>query len=163
MFNHLTNINHWRVVTIEDDIGQAELIKRAIQRWSDQVRVIHLASGQEAVSLFFNGNSGGCELIPSLVLLDIQLGDMDGLEILRRFRESYLYRFVPIIMLTSSDIEEEVLRAYEYHANSFVVKATDHSGAFMEEIHAILDYWLCVNRPVRIQALRSLLAQPGAA
>jgi DNA-binding response OmpR family regulator len=163
MFNHLTNINHWRIVTIEDDAGQAELIQRAIQRWSDQVKIVHLASGQEARSVFFNGNSGGCESIPSLVLLDIQLGDMDGLEILRQFRESDLYRFVPIIMLTSSDIEEEVLRAYENHANSFVIKATDHCGAFMEQIHAILDYWLCVNRPVRIQALRALLAQPSVA
>jgi DNA-binding response OmpR family regulator len=163
MFNHLTNINLWRVVTIEDDAGQAELIKRAIHRWSDQVQVVHLASGREAMSVFFNGNSGGCESIPSLILLDINLGDMDGLEILRRFRESYLYRFVPIIMLTSSDIEDEVLRAYENHANSFVVKATDHCGAFMEEIHAILDYWLCINRPVRVPALRSLLAQPSVA
>jgi DNA-binding response OmpR family regulator len=163
MFNPLANVNHGRIVTIEDDAGQAELIKRAIHRWSDQVRVVHLASGREAVSLFFNGNSGGCELIPSLVLLDIHLGDMDGLELLRRFRESYLYQLVPIIILTSSDIEEEVLRAYEYHANSFVVKATHHCGAFMEEIRVILDYWLCVNRPVRIQDHRAIPTQPGVA
>jgi DNA-binding response OmpR family regulator len=163
MFNHLLDVNYWRVVTIEDDAGQAELIGRAIHRWSDQVQIVHLASGREVMSSFFNRNSEGCESIPSLILLDIHLGDMDGLDILRHFRETDRYRFVPIIMLTSSDIEEEVLRAYEHHANSFVVKATDHCGAFMEEIHAILDYWLCVNRPVRASAFRALLAQPGIA
>ncbi len=158
MFNHHMDVNYWRVVTIEDDAGQAELIQRAIRRWSNQVEVLHLVSGREVMSSFFNGHGRGCESIPSLILLDIQLGDMDGLDILRHFRESDLYRFVPIIVLTSSDIEEEVLRAYDNHANSFVVKATDHQDAFMEEIHAILDYWLCVNRPVRAPAFRSLLA-----
>jgi two-component system, response regulator len=86
-----------------------------------------------------------CE-VPQLILLDLKLPKIDGLDVLRRIRADERTRFVPVVVLTSSDEEEDLVRSYGYGANSFIRKPVDFDQ-FMETIRSTSVYWLVINEP----------------
>jgi len=128
------------ILLIEDNPGDVELIKAGFEeaRIGNMLRVI--SDGQEAVE-FFNGDTD----IPDLVLLDINLPKVNGIEVLKVIRGSQRSLSVPVIMLTSSERESDILESYREHVNSFISKPVDFDK-FIKVIQSIESFWLDVVR-----------------
>lgn len=137
------------LLLVEDNEQDEMLIKRSLQRihLANQIDVVR--DGQQALDyLFHEGEfAGHSELqLPAVVLLDIGLPRVGGLAVLERLRAHPLTQLLPVVILTSSDEEDDRLRSYENGANSFVRKPIDF-GEFAETVARLGMYWLAVNQP----------------
>ncbi|MBM3153595.1 MAG: response regulator [Chloroflexi bacterium] len=135
------------VLLIEDNDDHAELATRQLADHRVANRVIRLSDGQQAVDyLFRNGIFASPESSPRphIVLLDLRLPKIDGLEVLHRLKDSEDLRKIPVVVLATSEAERDVARAYMNHANSFVVKPVDFHK-FRELMNDLGFYWLSWN------------------
>ena len=121
-----------------DDAALTELALRGDIRASLQVA----RDGQEALDYLFNGAND----LPRLVLLDLRLPNIDGLEVLRRIREDDRTRLTPVVVLTSSNAPNDIAASYRLGANSYVRKPINFDK-FSEKIRQLGSYWLTVNEP----------------
>ena len=141
------------VLLVEDTPEDAELALEALADHMASSR-IHLArDGEEALS-FLHGADGQAprEVMPRVVLLDIKLPRLDGLEVLRRIREHPDTAELPVVLLTSSALEMDMHRGYKLHANSYIVKPVQYE-AFEKAVKDIGIYWLGHNRaPTRAES-----------
>ena len=150
--NHLTRSGP--VLLVEDNIAHAELIMAAAAANEPQLKMIHLIDGEAALEYIAAAleTDGGEKRLPSLILLDLQLPKMDGLEVLRRLKNSPDTRWIPVVILTTSESENDLRRAYDQHANGYLVKPTTFEE-FSNMMRAMGDYWLGHNRrPPAIKA-----------
>jgi CheY-like chemotaxis protein len=102
--------------------------------------------GQEALAWIPRWEAG--EPLPLVILLDLKLPRVDGLEVLRQLRESRVSRDLPVVVLTSSNEDRDIETAYRYHANSYIVKPVNFEK-FMEVAAQIELYWCLLNQPPR--------------
>jgi len=129
-----------RVLLIEDDGSYRWVIRRLLESaFGQEVSVEEFANGEAALERAASGPP------PDLVLLDINLPGLDGFEVLRRLRAHETTRKVPVIIVTSSQEERDVQRAYEYGANSFVSKS-DSPEKTLQRLRLLPVYWLELNR-----------------
>jgi two-component system response regulator len=140
------------ILLVEDNADDAELALRALRKRGITVPVRVSRDGAEAIEYFFgagSGTSGETVRIPQIVLLDLKLPKVGGLEVLRRLRQDERTRAVPVVVLTSSREEADVRQAYLSGANSYIVKPVDFES-FMEVVGMLCHYWLELNQgPVR--------------
>jgi CheY-like chemotaxis protein len=127
------------ILLIEDNADHAELVRRTLQAHGIPHKLAHLHDGQEALDYLFR-EPPAVFALPDLVLLDLRLPRVDGLEVLRRVKESELSK-IPVVILTTSAAERDVARAYEHHANSYLVKPVDFQK-FSELMRDLGLYWL---------------------
>ncbi len=135
------------ILLVEDNPDDVRLTLRAFKKNSLVNEVVVATDGAEALEyLFGTGRYAGRDTSnqPQLILLDLKLPRMDGLEVLRRIREDDRTALIPTILLTTSDEQQDRLRGYSLHANSFVRKPVDFDQ-FMEVIRQIGMYWLVLN------------------
>ncbi|MGH3089265.1 MAG: response regulator [Gammaproteobacteria bacterium] len=136
---------------VEDNKNDVELALRAFEK-SKVVNEIAVArDGEEALEyLFATGSHAGRDpkLMPDVVLLDLKLPKVDGLEVLRRIRADERTRRIPVVILTSSNEEKDVLASYDLGANSFVRKPVNFAD-FIEAARQLGLYWLVMNEPPR--------------
>ena len=135
------------VLIAEDDEDMVFMLERALRKAGVQNPVKIVADGQEAVEYLEKHD----HKTPRLAVLDIKMPLRDGFEVLKRVRDNPKLCRVPVIILSSSDAEVDVKRAYDMGANSYVVKPGDTAGVDAV-IRAIQDYWLNVNRNAKIAA-----------
>jgi two-component system response regulator len=139
------------ILLVEDNDDDAALALRALRTNRIANEVIRAADGEDARDYLFGlGDHAGrdvCE-VPQLILLDLKLPKIDGLDVLRRVRADARTRFVPVVVLTSSDEEEDLMRSYGFGANSFIRKPVDFDE-FIETIRSTSIYWLVINEPPR--------------
>ena len=130
------------ILLVEDNPNDAELTLRALKqrKLANQVHVCR--DGAEAVEFFDNGAGP----LPKVVLLDLKLPKMDGLEVLRRLKADQRTKTIPVVILTSSREEPDIERAYELGANSYIVKPVDFE-AFARAVSEVGLYWLLLNHP----------------
>jgi two-component system response regulator len=135
------------VLLVEDSDDDAEMTMHSLNAHRLGNRVVRLRDGQEALDYFFldGGRESARNGMPKLVLLDIKMPKVDGLEVLRELRGNALTSSLPIVLLTSSAEERDLHRAYELHANSYIVKPVNFEQ-FVESIREIGMYWLVLNR-----------------
>jgi two-component system response regulator len=135
------------VLLVEDSDDDAEMTMHSLNAHRLGNRVVRLRDGQEALDYFFldAGRESARNGLPKLVLLDIKMPKVDGLEVLRELRGNALTSSLPIVLLTSSAEERDLHRAYELHANSYIVKPVNFEQ-FVESIREIGMYWLVLNR-----------------
>lgn len=135
-----------RILLVEDDDDDAELALRALARSEVAPTVLRARDGEEALDMLLGrGPDEGREVPrPALVLLDLKLPKVDGIEVLRRFRADGRGRDVPVVVLTSSMLLEDVRACYSAGANSFVVKQVGFAE-HARTLQQIADYWLRVN------------------
>jgi two-component system response regulator len=136
------------VLLVEDNEDDAELTLRAFKRHKLANRIIHVRDGVEALDWLFNRGPGAAQEMrpqPALVLLDINMPRMDGHEVLAAMREDPATSHVPVVMLTSSDEQRDILQAYNKGANSYVRKPVDFAE-FIEAAGQLGLYWLMLNR-----------------
>jgi two-component system response regulator len=137
------------ILLVEDNADDAELIRIALQENNIVSQLIVVHSGAEALDyLFGTGVYTGCGLgrMPHLILLDVKLPKVYGLEVLRQLRANNRTTLLPVVMLTSSDEEKDVLTSYNLGANSYIRKPVDYSQ-FAELVRQLGLYWLVLNEP----------------
>ena len=142
------NINKC-ILLVEDNPQDEKLILRALRKVNLVNQVDVVRDGQQALDyLFREGEFAGREGddLPTVVLLDIGLPRVSGLEVLKRLRDDPRTHLQPVVMLTSSDEERDRLASYEDGANSFVRKPLDFAE-FAETVARLGIYWLAVNKP----------------
>ena len=133
------------VLLVEDNPAHAELLKRSFEEHPIASQLIHLTDGEDALAyLFRQGAFADTHKSPrpDIILLDLRLPRVDGLEVLMKVKtsgENALQR-IPIVIMTTSSAEEDVVQAYENHANSYVIKPTDYEGytSFVDQLGT---YW----------------------
>ncbi|MFZ1612869.1 MAG: response regulator [Holophaga sp.] len=136
------------ILLVEDDLAHAEIVRRNLEEFRVANRIVHVTDGQQALDyLFHQGAYGDSEAYPApgMVLLDLRLPKVDGLEVLKIVKSDPDLSRIPIVVLTTSSAESDMARAYEYQANSYLVKPVDlpHFAAQME---AFGFYWLAWNK-----------------
>jgi CheY-like chemotaxis protein len=135
------------VLLVEDNPRDAELTLRALNKRNLANSVVHVKDGQEALDwLFATGQYEGRDITqrPKVMLLDLKLPKVDGLDVLRAVRADERTKFLPVVVLTSSREEQDLVAGYQLGVNSYIVKPVDFenfSAAVAETGH----YWLVVN------------------
>lgn len=142
-------MNFKTILLVEDNPQDEMLILRALRKVNLANQVDVARDGQQALDYMFRegefaGRTGPA--LPTVVLLDIGLPRLSGLEVLERLRADARTRLVPVVILTSSDEERDRLRSYEGGANSFVRKPLDFAE-FAETVAGLGVYWLAMNEP----------------
>ena len=136
------------ILLVEDSSLDAELMMRAMKQGGLANRLLWVKDGQEALDFVFRqGQFANREdTIPRLVLLDLKMPRVDGIEVLRAIRADEKTRRIPVVIMTSSQEERDVARSYDLGVNSYVVKPVDF-GEFMQAVHHIGVFWGLVNEP----------------
>jgi CheY-like chemotaxis protein len=135
------------IFLVEDNPDDEALTLRALKKNNIGNQVIVARDGAEALDyLFGTGQYSGrdANLTPQVVLLDLKLPKMDGLEVLRRLRANECTKFLPVVILTSSNEEQDRINGYSLGANSYVRKPVDFNQ-FMEAVRQLGLYWLILN------------------
>ncbi|MBI3328771.1 MAG: response regulator [Nitrospinae bacterium] len=137
------------ILVVEDNPDDEELIRLALQENKILNQLVVAHDGVEALDyLFATGTHAGRDLsvMPNLILLDLKLPKVDGLEVLRRLRADERTRLLPVVVLTSSNEEQDLLNSYNLGANSYVRKPVDFAQ-FSEAVRQLGLYWLAMNLP----------------
>jgi two-component system, response regulator len=138
---------------VEDNADDEALTLRALQKNNIKNEVVVARDGVEALDyLFGTGKYAGPDLtsMPQVVLLDLKLPKIDGLEVLRRVRSQEKTKLLPVVILTSSNEEQDRIRGYGLGANSYVRKPVDFSQ-FIEAVRELGLYWLVLNEPAPVR------------
>ncbi|HJR79131.1 MAG TPA: response regulator [Anaerolineales bacterium] len=139
------------VLLVEDNPRDAELTIRALKKHHLANQLFHVEDGAEALDfLFGRGKFEGLEIDrpPKVVLLDLKLPKVNGLEVLRIIKTSERTRAIPVVVVTSSAEDPDIRAAYELGVNSYVIKPVQFE-AFIEAMSKLGIYWLMVNHPLK--------------
>jgi len=128
------------ILLVEDNADDEELTRRAFKKNNLRNELVVARDGQEALDYLFTNNRR-----PHVVLLDLKLPKVDGLEVLRRMRADERTRWVPVVVLTSSNEERDLVASYELGVNSYVRKPVDFTE-FLEAARQLGMYWLLLNQ-----------------
>lgn len=135
------------ILLVEDNDDDIELTVRALRRNRLVNRIDVVRDGAEALDyLFRRGEHAGRDEDPQLVLLDLKLPKVGGLEVLERLRADPRTRRLPVVVLTSSNVESDLARSYDLGANSYIRKPVDFQQ-FVEAVNQLGLYWLVLNEP----------------
>ena len=135
-----------QIMLIEDSPDDRDLTIRALKKNNILNPVTVASNGAEAITMLF-GDDHRDQGNPALILLDLKLPKVDGLEVLRRIRADERTRVVPVLILTSSKEEEDLRTAYDLGANGYVRKPVAF-GEFSEAVHTVGLFWLLLNQPL---------------
>ncbi|MEN8188671.1 MAG: response regulator [Thermodesulfobacteriota bacterium] len=134
-----------KVLLIEDNHKDELLTRRALESGLQIDEIIVARDGQEAVDLLF-GKGRQDPVVPTVVLLDLRLPKIDGHEVLRRIRKDERTRLLPVVILSSSDDEKDIINGYREGANSYVRKPIVND-AFVNAVQSLGLFWLVTNTP----------------
>jgi len=144
------NQNHAKeILLVEDNPNDMELTIRALKKNNIANDIHTVTDGAEALDYFFaKGNYSDRDILqnPKLVILDLKLPKVDGLEILRQIKQDERTKTIPVVVLTSSKEESDVVASYKLGANSFIVKPVDFEK-FITTVKELGMYWLLYNEP----------------
>ncbi len=136
------------ILLVEDDPAHAEIVRRNLEDFRVANRIIHVEDGQMALDYLFRQGAytdPQASPNPDLILLDLRLPKVDGLEVLRRIKESESLRTIPTVVLTTSSAESDMLAAYGNGVGSYLVKPVDFDK-FSKLMESFGYYWLAWNQ-----------------
>ena len=139
------------ILLVEDSLDDAEMTIRALRKVNLANKLVHLEDGQEALDfLFGKGRFSEREIAnkPRVILLDIKMPRVDGIEVLRQIKANEATSMIPVVIMTSSGEEQDMLYSYKLRANSYVVKPV-HFENFSKAVSELGLYWLLINRTPR--------------
>jgi CheY-like chemotaxis protein len=136
------------ILVVEDDPAHAEIIRRNFGKSRLANRLLSVEDGQAALDYIYRRgeyNNADKFPVPNLVLLDLRLPKVDGLEVLKTIKSDPKLSAIPVVILTTSDAEVDMAKAYEHHANSFLVKPVDFTQ-FSKLMETFGYYWVAWNQ-----------------
>ena len=137
------------ILLVEDNPAHAELVRRNLQRHPLLNKIFHVANGELALDYLFRRGiylDPAQSPRPDLILLDLRLPRIDGLEVLKEIKTTYELKKIPVVILTTSAAEQDVSKAYEQHVNSYLVKPINFEN-FTRLMNDLGLYWLGWNHP----------------
>ncbi len=133
------------ILLVEDNEGDVGLVEEVFEEAKIR-NVLHVAEDGEEAMLFLNKKSPFIDVpTPDIILLDLNLPQKDGREVLKEIKTDDHLKRIPVVVLTTSKAEEDILKSYDLHANSYITKPVDFDQ-FIKVIQAIEDFWLEVVR-----------------
>lgn len=146
------NPNSVEVLLVEDNINDAELTIRELRKHKMANNLVHVKDGEEALDFIFaRGIYSGTREIqfsPKVVLLDIQMPKVNGIEVLQQIKSDPRTRSMPVVILTSSKENPDIEKCYALGANSYIVKPVNFEN-FAQAIQNLGFYWLLLNHPLK--------------
>lgn len=130
------------ILLVEDNLNDAELTIRALKKNNLANNLIHLEDGKEALDFLYDDNN----VPPKLILLDLKMPRVDGIEVLRKLKSDEQRKVIPIVVLTSSKEERDIVESYKLGVNAYIVKPVN----FEEFVRAVSElglFWLILNQP----------------
>lgn len=140
-------MNHKKILLVEDNLNDADLAQRALKKLNIANPLVVLEDGKEALDYIFcreKYSDRDVRDVPALILLDLKLPVIDGLQVLKEIRANHQTRAFVVVILTSSKEEQDLLDGYELGANSYIRKPVDFNK-FLEVMKQIGFYWLLLN------------------
>lgn len=136
------------IILVEDNTADAELTIRALKKNGIANSLIHLKDGEEALDYIFCRGAyekRSISDIPKLILLDIKMPKVDGIEVLRKIKSDKRTKIIPVVLLTSSKEEKDIVESYHLGVNSYIVKPVEFDG-FVKAVSDLGLYWLLLNQ-----------------
>jgi two-component system response regulator len=130
------------ILLVEDNADDAELTIRALRKHHLANNLLHLQDGEEALNFLFSEKQSN---MPKLILLDLKMPKVDGLEVLRKIKADQDKRIIPVVMLTSSKEERDILETYKLGINAYIVKPVEFDK-FVRAVSEIGFFWLILNQ-----------------
>lgn len=137
------------ILLVEDNPTDAELTMRALKRKNMANQVVWVKDGEEALDFIFaNGEYShrNPDDLPKLILLDLRMPKVDGLEVLQRIKAEENTRKIPVVVLTSSKEDRDIVESYELGVNSYVSKPVEFDQ-FIDAVSTLGFYWMLINNP----------------
>lgn len=143
------NSNSTEILIVEDNPNDAQLTMRSLQKNNLANHIMHVSDGQAAIDyIFAEGKYQGRNVLhqPKVVLLDLKLPKLNGLQVLARIRGDKRTKILPVVILTSSQEESDLIESYNLGANSYIVKPVEFEN-FAKSVQEVGLYWLLLNKP----------------
>lgn len=147
--------NELEILLVEDNPADAELTIRALKKNRLANHLVHVTDGQQALDfLFGEGPYAGRDVMsqPKVVLLDLKLPKVSGIEVLRQLRADERTKMLPVVVLTSSQEDQDIIETYNLGTNSYIVKPVEFEK-FSQVVNDMGMYWLLLNEPPKRQSL----------
>jgi two-component system, response regulator len=131
------------ILLVEDNQDDAELTIRALKKFNLANNLLHLEDGEEALNFLYasRGNT-----FPKIILLDIKMPKVDGIEVLRKIKSDPYRKIIPVVVLTSSKEERDIIESYKLGVNAYIVKPVEFDK-FVKAVSEIGFFWLLLNQP----------------
>ena len=137
--------NAVEILLVEDNPDDAGLTIRALKKYNLSNQLLHLTDGEEAINFIFGEKMNG---LPKVILLDLKMPKVDGIEVLRKLKSDETKKIIPVVVLTSSKEEKDIIESYKLGVNAYIVKPVDFDK-FVKAISEIGLFWLLLNQPPR--------------
>jgi two-component system response regulator len=137
----MTNIVE--ILLVEDNPDDAELTIRALKKHNLANNLLHLQDGEEALNFIFSPQTSS---LPKIILLDIKMPKVDGIEVLRKIKSDENRKIIPVVVLTSSKEERDIIETYKLGVNAYIVKPVEFEK-FVNAVSEIGFFWLLLNQP----------------
>lgn len=131
------------ILLVEDNPDDAELTIRALKKHNLANNLLHLQDGEEALNFIFSPQTGS---LPKIILLDIKMPKVDGIEVLRKIKSDEHRKIIPVVVLTSSKEERDIIETYKLGVNAYIVKPVEFEK-FVNAVSEIGFFWLILNQP----------------
>jgi len=133
------------ILLVEDNAGDVGLIEEVFEETKIRYNLHVAEDGEEAILFLYGEGKFLGSLLPDIVLLDLNLPKKDGREVLKEIKENETLKKIPVVILTTSQAEKDILRAYELHANAYINKPLDFDQ-FIDVVKSIANFWLGIVR-----------------
>ena len=136
------------ILLVEDNTDDAGLTIKAFQKKNIFNKLVHVSNGEDALNYVFcegDYNDRDSNDIPRLILLDLKMPKVDGVEVLKKIKSDQRTKNIPVVMLTSSIENQDISLCYQLGANSYIVKPVEYDG-FVKAIASLGSYWLLLNQ-----------------
>lgn len=137
----MTNKSAVEILLVEDNPDDAELTIRVLKKHNLANNLVHLHDGEEALKFLFENDMN----IPKIILLDLKMPKVDGIEVLRKIKADDARKIIPVIVLTSSKEDRDIIESYKLGVNAYVVKPVEFDK-FMEAVAQLGLFWLLLNQ-----------------
>jgi CheY-like chemotaxis protein len=145
------DVNNVEILLVEDNLDDAGLVIRALKKSNLANHLVHLSDGAQALEFIFCKGEYANRQIgdrPKVILLDLKMPKVDGLQVLKAIREDERTKAIPVVIMTSSNEERDIVEGYRLGVNSYIVKPVDFDN-FSKAVAELGFYWLLLNKVPR--------------